>query len=300
MKFIVSVPGLFLYPRVTEPWHVRMTPADMVRYAQRVDELGYDYISIPEHVIMPRELEGSMGTRWPEPVVTMAFLAGATSRIRFVTGVLVLPYRNPVVLAKGIATLDYLSGGRVTLGVGVGHLEREFAILNVPFSERGARGDEYIRAIKELWTADNPSFNGRFVQFDDIVFDPKPGQRPYPPIWVGGHSKASMRRAANLADGWQPFSTISLAELPPCLDYIRDQPGYQNRSRPFDIVMPSAAAGDTPTGGTDGRDALIQRFSMLKEVGVTHTGPSTGRAGSMEESLERLQWFAEEIMPACR
>ena len=75
---------------------------------------------------------------------------------------------------------------------------------------------------------------------------------------------------------------------------------YQNRRRPFDIVMPSAAAGDTPTGGTDGRDALIQRFSMLKEVGVTHTGPSTGRAGSMEESLERLQWFAEEIMPACR
>ncbi len=198
MKFIVTVPGLFLSPKVIEPWHAEMTAADIVRYAQRVDELGYDYIRVPEHLLVPRELSKSMGTKWTEPVTTMAFLAGATSRVHFVTGILVLPYHNPVVLAKGIATLDYLSGGRVTLGVGVGHVKKEFAALDIPFHERGAIGTEYIRAIKELWTSDDPSFDGRFVRFKEVIFDPKPVQKPHPPIWVGGLSEAALRRAADM------------------------------------------------------------------------------------------------------
>jgi probable F420-dependent oxidoreductase len=300
VKFIITVPGLFLSPKVIDPWHVEMTPADIIHYSRRVDELGYDYIRVPEHLLIPRELSESMGTKWTEPVTTMAFLAGATNQISFVTGILVLPYHDPVILAKGIATLDYLSGGRVTLGVGVGHVEKEFEALNIPFEDRGVIGSEYIQAIKELWTSDDPTFDGRFVQFKDVVFDPKPVQKPHPPIWVGGLSKAALRRAATLGDGWQPLASRPLSELTSMLDYLREQPAYQQRTRPFDIVMQRAIAGETPSGAAVGSDELVQRFGELKELGLTHTSPAIGKARSMEESLDELQRFAEDVMPLCR
>ena len=299
MKFIITVPGLFLSPRVIDAWHAQMTPANIIHFSRRVDEMGYDYIRVPEHLLVPRESEG-MGTKWTEPVTTMAFLAGATSQISFVTGILVLPYHTPVLLAKGIATLDYLSGGRVTLGVGVGHVEKEFAALNVSFKERGAIGSEYIQAIKELWTSDYPSFDGRFVQFKDVIFDPKPVQKPHPPIWVGGLSKPALRRAAELGDGWQPLGSTALSEVIPRLDYLREQPGYQQRTRPFDIVMQRAVARETPSGARASRDELVQRYGEVRDLGLTHTSPALGQSRDMEESLDELQWFAEEVMPLCR
>ncbi|MEC8911422.1 MAG: TIGR03619 family F420-dependent LLM class oxidoreductase, partial [Chloroflexota bacterium] len=121
---------------------------------------------------------------------------------------LIVPHRNPLVAAKSLATLDVLSGGRLVVGVGVGWMREEFQALGLPpFEERGAVTDEYIRAFKELWTEDDPHFEGKYISFDDISFLPKPVQKPHPPIWVGGESRPALRRTAELADGWYPLGS---------------------------------------------------------------------------------------------
>src|SRR5207248_3282632 len=126
-----------------------------------------------------------------------------TQRIGLLSNVMILPYRNPLITAKVVATADFLTQGRILLGVGAGHMQREFEILQVPFAERGARTDEYLRIMIELWTQENPRFEGQFFQFERVKFQPKPVQKPYPPLWIGGNAKVAIRRAARLGDGWR-------------------------------------------------------------------------------------------------
>ena len=141
---------------------------------------------------------------------------GATERLRLVTSVLVLPYRNPVLTAKMAASLDVLSGGRVTLGVGAGWLREEFEVLNNPgFEARGAVTDEWITIFKQLWSQSPASFDGRFYRYSDIRCEPYPVQTPHPPIWVGGHSRAALRRTARHGDGWHPVGAVAASPLPP-------------------------------------------------------------------------------------
>ena len=143
-----------------------------------------------------------------EQITLLSYIAGQTSKIRLVTSVLIVPHRNPLIAAKSLATLDVLSGGRLVVGVGVGWMREEFQALGLPpFEERGAVTDEYIRAFKVLWTEDDPSFDGKYISFDDISFLPKPVQKPHPPIWVGGESRPALRRTAELADGWYPLGS---------------------------------------------------------------------------------------------
>jgi probable F420-dependent oxidoreductase len=146
----------------------------------------------------------------------LGVVAGATERLRLVTSVLVLPYRNPVLTAKMVASLDVLSGGRLTLGVGTGWLKEEFEALDSPdFSERGAVTDEWIIIFKQLWRQSPASFNGRFYRYSDIRCEPFPLQEPHPPIWVGGHSRAALRRTARHGDGWHPVGAVAASPLPP-------------------------------------------------------------------------------------
>ena len=139
----------------------------------------------------------------PDPLIWMGYIAAATKRIKLATGILILPQHNPVITAKQVATLDHLSGGRILLGVGVGWLEEEFKALGVPFAERGARMDEYIAAMRELWSAEAPTFKGRFVAFEGAYCRPQPVNKAVP-IIVGGHSEAAARRAGRLGDGFFP------------------------------------------------------------------------------------------------
>ncbi len=139
----------------------------------------------------------------PDPLIWMAYMAGVTSTIRFGTAILILPQHNPVVTAKQVGTLDHLSGGRVTLGIGVGWMREEFEAIGAPFEDRGARTDEYVAAMRELWTADRPTFHGRFVHFDEAYCRPQPVQRPVP-IVIGGDTPVAARRAGRLGDGYFP------------------------------------------------------------------------------------------------
>ena len=188
--------------------------------ARKGEELGFDALLTGDHILVPRhiaspypytesgEFPGSPSGESMEQITLLSYIAGQTSRIRLVTSVLIVPHRNPLIAAKSLATLDVLSGGRLVVGVGVGWMREEFQALGLPpFEERGAVTDEYIRAFKVLWTEDNPSFDGKYISFDDISFLPKPVQKPHPPIWVGGESRPALRRTAELANGWYPLGS---------------------------------------------------------------------------------------------
>ncbi len=307
MKFGIGLPALILYPPVMSRWEPRAPASDIARVAQAADALGYDWVTVPEHIIIPDEMAEVMGPRYPEGWTAAAFLAGATQRIRVLTYVLVLPYRNPVVLAKQVATADFLSGGRVILGTAVGHMQREFDVLGVPFHARGRLTDEYLRAMIELWTNDRPAFHGKYVEFEGVVFEPKPVQKPYPPIWIGGNSRPAMRRAATYGDGWIPF-LIRRQQIPGCLDYIRSQPGFQERPRQFEVVVPLATFqiedySHRELGKTTiprGKEQTIEQIGLLRESGVTGVIAAMSRTPGVEQYIEWLAWFAAEIVPAFR
>ena len=165
------------------------------------EELGFDSLWVSDHLVIPRDHKG-FGNVFYDPVVTLSYLASITYKIKLGTSVIVLPYRNPVVFAKEISTLDVLSEGRVILGIGAGWLKEEFQALGVKHEERGEMTDEYLEILKELFTKEHPEFSGKYHNFADIDFYPKPVQKPYLPIWVGGSSKAALSRAVKYGSGW--------------------------------------------------------------------------------------------------
>ena len=165
------------------------------------EELGYDSLWASDHIVLPTDHKG-FGNVFYEPLLTLSYIAQKTKTIKLGTSVIVLPYRNPVVFAKSISTLDVLSGGRVILGIGSGWLKEEFKALGVSYEERGRITDEYLEIMKELYTSESPSFSGNYFNFTDIVFDPKPFQKPFPPVWIGGSSRISLIRAVKYGSGW--------------------------------------------------------------------------------------------------
>lgn len=175
-------------------------PETLTRRALRAEQAGFESLWVGDHLALPTE-EGGRQPRL-EVVVAVSYLAAVTTRVRLGFGVLVLPQRQPVLLAKQLSSLDVLSHGRLSVGIGVGYVEPELHALGVPMAERGARTDEYLAAMKTLWTQPDPSFEGRFVSFSGIQQQPWPIQRPHPPITVGGSSDAALRRAATAANGW--------------------------------------------------------------------------------------------------
>jgi probable F420-dependent oxidoreductase len=191
-------------------------PDVAAQFAQLAEELGYESLWAVEHVVVPSgyasqypysrdgRMPGGETADIPDPLVWLTYVAAATTRLRVATGVMILPQRNPVVLAKQAATLDVMSGGRLLLGVGVGWLREEFEAIGVPFEERGARTDDYIEALRVLWRDPEPTYHGRFVSFDRANSYPKPVQEGGVPIVVGGHSPAAARRAGRLGDGFFP------------------------------------------------------------------------------------------------
>lgn len=186
----------------------------LVRLAEQAEALGFDSVWVHDHVFNVGHVFDRIGGRpYYEPLTLLSFVAARTERVRLGTSVLVLPYHNPIRLAKTAATLDVLSGGRLTLGVGVGAIEKETTAMGSPFKERGAVTDEAIAVMRTLWTEEDPRFDGTYSRFDGMTFSPRPRQ-PNIPVVIGGVSRAAIRRAARLGDGWQPLglSPEALAE----------------------------------------------------------------------------------------
>lgn len=304
MKFAIGMPGLILYPPVMGPWEPDASSADLIGIAKHVDGLGFDSLTISEHIVMPNEMADVMGKRFPDSLVAASVLAGATERIKLLTYVLVLPFRNPLVLAKQAATVDFLSNGRFLLGVGIGHTPREFEAIGVPFERRGARSNEYLEAMRELWTSDDPTYKGEFVEFSGVAFEPKPVQKPHPPILIGGNSKPAMRRAAKYGDGWLPW-LVTREDLPGCLDYIRSQPDSRANDPGFEIVMPISEykvedyshkeLGETTV--PESTQQMIDEVGRHRDAGVTVTQVAPPKTRSAQHFEDWTSWFAAEVMP---
>ncbi|MFJ9374353.1 LLM class F420-dependent oxidoreductase [Streptomyces sp. NPDC101455] len=187
-----------------EPWEADAGPADLVEIARAADRAGFDYIAGCDHVGVPRRLAAAMSTIWYDPVATLSYLAGVTEHVRLLSHVAVVGLRHPLLTAKQYATLDHLSGGRLILGVGAGHVQEEFEVLGVDFERRGPVLDESIDALRAALGPDEfPEHHGKLYDFEGLGQRPRPAQE-HVPLWVGGSSPAAVRRAALKADGWLP------------------------------------------------------------------------------------------------
>ncbi|HEY6363682.1 MAG TPA: LLM class F420-dependent oxidoreductase [Candidatus Binatia bacterium] len=292
---------------------------DLVRFVKQAEALGFYCVTVADHVIVPKHISipypYTVDGKYPgsgyhlETLSTMSFLAGATQRIRFITSVMIAPYRNPIITAKMLASLDVLSQGRVIVGLGVGWMKEEFENLKTPpFSERGRVTEEYIKAFRELWTKDNPSFNGKYCNFSDIIFLPKPVQQPTIPIWIGGHSKSALRRAAELGDGWHPIGGVPTIPLEP-----------EDMKRDREIL-----AGYAQKAGRDSKDIRValkgSLFDREKQIAPGKRRRFLGNAEEIAsdirdyraagvdtmifdvrratptETLERMEWMAREVI----
>jgi len=301
------------------------TREHVVEAAQRAEALGYDAIVVTDHVVIPRRIE----SRYPynatgrifvppdadylEPLSMLCFLAGATRRIAFGPSVLVLPYRNPVLTAKMLATIDVLSGGRLFVGVGVGWMSEEFEVLAAPpFVHRGRVTDEWLQLFVKLWTEENPVFEGRFYRVRDIGCFPKPMQKPHPPIFVGGNSDAAIRRAARYGQSWHAFR-VPAEELPHRVDRLRAE--VRASGRPADacglsvrygvrVAGPNGdaarRAGEEPGRVFVGTAAQVaEQLKPIVELGPTHAIFDC-RTGSFPEVLETMERLAGEVWPKLR
>jgi probable F420-dependent oxidoreductase len=277
------------------------TREGITAFAQAAEERGFDSLWVSDHVVVPRHLDSNYpysrdgGFPVPpelpfhEPLATLLFVAGVTQRAKLGTTILVIPMRNPIVTAKQLATLDVLSNGRLILGVGAGWMREEFEMLGVPFERRGARESEYIRLYKALWTEDNPSFKGKFWQIEEVGFSPKPVQKPHPPIWVGGHAPAALRRAGRLGDGWHAVGVApaALAE------------GYREVQRHAE-----QAGRDPASVSLSVRTRLplnepaqaVEQLAQYRDVGVSHVVLEAG-AGDLERARSMMDVLANDVRP---
>ncbi len=270
------------------------------------EQLGYDAVWVSDHIVAPPADVAQFGTIY-EPLVVLSLAAALTSRVKLGTTVMIVPYRNAVLQAKMLASLDDLSNGRLIYGVGAGWNAAESAALGLPFHERGAMTDEHLRAMQELWTKPNPRFAGKYTQFSDVVFRPRPVQQPHPPIWVGGHSPAALRRAAVFGAAWHPSNRTNdelragQAQLEAlCCKLGRaDVPALTAR------IAVRLLLGDTPgpapahRGGhvlRGGPDELVAALREIQAVGVQHLVLEFLASDAAEHS-RHLQVLAQQVRP---
>jgi len=287
-----------------------LASADAIRELSIAAETaGFDAAFVTEHPFPADRWLESGGHHALDPFVALSFAAAATTRLRLHTNLCIPSYRNPFVLAKTVASLDALSGGRMILGLGAGYLEGEFAALGAPFDERNELTDEAIVAMRAAWTGESVTMEGRHFHADGNTMLPSPVQRPGPPIWIGGNSRRAVWRAVELADGWSPMpnparsaarrhspALETLDDLRQLIGRAHEAAADAGRSTPLEIVfMPLGL--DMFTNAPVDAGAVIESVRVLHELGVTYIAtsvPGETRAGV----LANYRTFADEILPA--
>ena len=275
----------------------------VIDLAARCEDLGFDSVWASEHVFNVSYVYDRIGDKpYYEPLTVLTYVAAKTSTIGLGTSVLVLPYHNPIRLAKVAATLDVLSGGRVMLGVGVGVIEEELEAMGSPFAERGAITDETIAIMKELWTKEDPSYLGKYHSFSGMKFTPKPVQKPHIPIIIGGTSKAAIRRAARSGAAWHP-TALSPEVLAQGMEYLKEQVVTAGRDPSEVEVSVSAAIGSTHNHNRyslgEDPEEVLERAQKYQEMGVGRlvVSPNTRDQSQLRPIMEMI---AEVVIPAVR
>ena len=299
------------------PYSFRLPNADYLGFpattqaiaetAVKAEALGFDALFVNDHVIVD---DGPRSIPWRnvyDPLMTLAYAAALTSRVMLGTSVLIMPYRNPIVTAKMIATLDQLSGGRAIAGIGAGWSQPEYDALGVPYHERGARTNEYLRLWKACWEPGATTFHGRFFSFDDMHVNPKPVQQPHPPLWVGGSGRPSLRRAARFADVWQPTPT-ALPDLIANRAYLHDYCAEIGRAAPprtrmsfrvnFSHITGSThQSGDRPTGQGSPEQVASDLQRYRQEAGLDEFQFNFNGSGSLQNLLDSMAVLVQEVLP---
>ena len=298
------------------------------KVAQAAEKAGFDFLSANDHIIVPAKLGSAypytQGGVWSasehghcfDQLATLAFVAGCTETLRLLTSVMVVPHRPVIQTAKMLATIDVLSNGRLILGVGAGWMEEEFKLLGAPFEDRGRATDEYIEAFKELWTKERPSYKGQHVDFDNLIFAPKPIQKPHPPIWVGGESPAAMRRTVKLGDAWYPGNNNQLkpldtparlaagiAELHKLAEKSKRDPNSLGvaliAQAPYGWTAETVQDGSARRMFTGSSSEMAADAVALAGIGVTDVALRLGGA-TLAEAIERTERFGAEVIAKAR
>ena len=284
-----------------------VTPGSLKSWAQLSESLGYHLLMTSDHIAITPDVQSRYPAPFFEPVSLLGWLAGVTDTMEIGTTVLIVPYRNPLEIARAFANVDQLSGGRFILGVGIGWAQEEFQGLRVPFRSRGAITNEYLEAIKLLWTQDVASYEGKFASFKNVHTAPRPVQTPHPPIWVGGPSEAALRRTVCYGDAWHPiriridwFKESGI----PRLREIADEEGKampalcpRIRLRITDSPVPD----EQRVAGEGSLDQVHRDLAQLEELGCTYVVLDTyaddiDAIGNNEASWQMLSLMAEKVL----
>ncbi|MGW9131858.1 LLM class F420-dependent oxidoreductase [Streptomyces sp. NPDC055681] len=279
-------PVVLRVPGAHSPWEAKAGIAELATVAQAADNLGYDHLTCSEHVAVPRKIAKIRGGTYWDPLSTFGYLAARTRRIRLATHVLVLGYHHPLEIAKRYGTLDRISDGRLVLGLGVGTLEEEFALLGAEFTGRGARADDALTALRAALSRPEPEYHGRHYDFSGVVVEPHAVQ-PRVPLWVGGSTPRSLRRALEFGDGWAPFG-LSFDRLTELLAGVELPDGFEVSLSPSQTLDP----------GADRRSAE-RILRQARQAGATVVGVriAADSADHYCAQLEALAHIAKTVGP---
>ncbi|GBD11450.1 Phthiodiolone/phenolphthiodiolone dimycocerosates ketoreductase [bacterium HR23] len=280
------------------------------RVAHEAEAMGYDSVWVTDHILLPRQYHERFGVDMLEMVPVLGYLCAITRRIRIGTSVIILAHRNPIFMARALATVDVLSGGRLIVGAAAGWCKEEFEFLGVPFEQRGEISDEALRIYKVLWTEDDPHFEGKFWRFNNTRLEPKPIQKPHPPIWVGGNSRRALRRAVELGDGWHPTRPTpqDIQNARPLLQRLAEQRGRRLDTFPI-FVRQALRFTDAPSerhpliGTVDSIRKGIDAFQQAGATGFmldTFYGVPELADQTLDGVLKTMERFAREVMPYYR
>ncbi len=283
------------------------TTEAIVQTAVKAEELGFDALFVNDHVIVDDSPRSESWRNVYDPMMVLSYVAACTSRVLLGTSVLIMPYRNPIVTAKMIATLDQMSGGRAVAGVGSGWNEAEYNALDVPFHQRGARTSEYLRIWQACWAPGATTFHGRFFSFNNMHVNPKPLQQPHPPLWIGGSSEASLRRPAHFGQVWQPTPT-PLPALVSNQNYLKDYCAEIEREEVprtrmsfrvnfSQVTGSSSGNGDRPTGQGTAEQVASDITRYRQEAGLEEFQINFNGCGSLQQLLDSMDLLVEDVIP---
>lgn len=263
LRLGIVTPVVTRLPGAHARWEETAGVAEIERVVIEAELLGYDFCTCSEHVAVPTDVAEIRGGTYWDPLAIFGYLAARTTTIKLATFVLVLGYHHPLAIAKRYGTLDVVSDGRLVLGVGSGSLEEEFDLLDAPFADRGPRADDAMRALRAALSQPRPSYRGEFYEFTDFLVEPHAVQA-HVPIWVGGRTARSLRRAVELGDGWAPFG-LRTAELDALLTAARDTQAWADRAQPLDVVLQN----DRPWDPLGEPDRVVDQLGRMAQVGAT-------------------------------
>lgn len=303
MQLNQSIPNNQKVKYLYQPWQEEVAGPQFSEIAELADRLGFGRLTVGEHFAIPQEHLDLSGAHYVDATTALAYLAGSTNRIRLASNISIVPLRDPVVQAKQWSVLDWLSGGRADLIVGVGWLKEEFDFLGVDFASRGRRTDEYIEAMLAIWNDDLATYHGQFVDFTDLAAEPKPVQPGGIPLWFAGDVPKTFERVARWGVGWSPHQ-VQPQQIPECLDRITSHPAYHGQQISVFYNLALLRLGEGHLAKQDDHDfdtwnaqELIDQIMWVEQFGVTEVATPQPALKSYSHFLERLHWLGEDVIP---